>query len=150
MNNNYSISDNARPDICFDVDGKAGEKMMLIHDQSNGFKVTGSLFQPNPADDAVYFDQISILSPGGVVLNVDQSGWTVLGMTQSSPSFGWQQNSLKYGDVYIGQSKRINRTYQMTITIAGGVTFRYKLKHFIDFYSLKFRLNLIFLQNRSC
>ena len=38
-------SDETHPDICFDVDGKPGQTLLLIEDKNTGFSVTGTLYQ---------------------------------------------------------------------------------------------------------
>ena len=38
-------SDATHPDICFDIDGKPGQTLLLIEDRKSGFTVSGTLYK---------------------------------------------------------------------------------------------------------
>ena len=60
------ISD-SQPDLCFDLNGNPGGKMVIIKDIQTGFEVVGDLFSPN-GKDGVFFSKLTITSPYKVIL----------------------------------------------------------------------------------
>ena len=61
------ISD-SQPDLCFDLNGNPGGKMVIIKDIQTGFEVVGDLFSPN-GKDGVFFSKLTITSPYKVISN---------------------------------------------------------------------------------
>lgn len=97
----------AQPDLCFDYNPESGEEIKIIEDLETGLYVNGTVFQPNPSIDEIYFESVTITSPHGSKLTVDADMWDVETILPNhSPSYDWSTETLKYADFVFGQFQK--------------------------------------------
>ena len=101
------------------------QEMILLEDLSTGFKVTGTLFRPNDNEKQIYFDKIKITLFNNGSLVFDKVGWRLENIPNSVSWSNWDHQHVSIGNVKIGSIRRSNQSYQMVVSIVGGVTFRY-------------------------
>ena len=59
-------------------------------------------------------------------MNIDKYGWNIAQSTtgEISPSFSWEENSVKYDDLFIGGSRKLSHHYETVITIGEKISFK--------------------------
>jgi len=96
----------SQPDLCFDYNAAPGQTITLINDSKTGFKVTGTLFQPDGEDTGIYFESVKIKSPHGTEVEITGDDWVSSSPATIEPSYSWDTETLKYGDLYFGRFQK--------------------------------------------